>query len=168
MADSKKLSFSATPKSWAIVAKISQIGPWVSRIDWCKGHWFCSTHMAVRLANVSSKTGKNAFFVFLGHFWAYVGQPHGHMGWAKSMPFASINSTNPRTNPWNFHEKILRIDEARKWLLFSFLVFGYWVDQKNFFFGFLYAKNPEASYEVAFIPALWMVSSESLKRLYPN
>jgi hypothetical protein len=30
------------------------------------------------------------------------------------MPFASINSTNPRTNPSNFHEKILRIGEAGK------------------------------------------------------
>ena len=38
MADSKKLSFSTTPKSWAITAKISWIVPWVSRIDWCKGH----------------------------------------------------------------------------------------------------------------------------------
>ena len=25
-----------------------------------------------------------------------------------------------------------------------------------------------SQYEVAFIPALWMVSSQSLKRLYPN
>ena len=51
---------------------------------------------------------------FFGNFWAYVGQPHDHIGWAPSMPFASINPTNPRTNPWNFHEKILRIDEALK------------------------------------------------------
>ena len=28
--------------------------------------------------------------MFLGHFWAYVGQPHGHIGWA-----TSINSTYP-------------------------------------------------------------------------
>jgi hypothetical protein len=33
---------------------------------------------------------------------------------------------------------------------------------------FLYEKTQGGSYEVAFIPALWMVSSESLKRLYPN
>ena len=45
------------------------------------------------------------FFVFLGHFWAYVGQPQGHIGWAKSMPFASFNPTNPRTNPVDFHKK---------------------------------------------------------------
>ena len=40
IADSKKLSFSTTPKSWAIFTKISQIGPWVSRINWCQGHPF--------------------------------------------------------------------------------------------------------------------------------
>ena len=56
--------------------------------------------------------------VFLGSFWAYAGQPHNHVGWAMSMPFASINSTNPRTNPWNFHKKILRISGAGKWLFF--------------------------------------------------
>jgi hypothetical protein len=33
---------------------------------------------------------------------------------------------------------------------------------------FLFAKNQGGSYEVAFIPALWMASSESLKKLYPN
>ena len=27
------------------------------------------------------------------------------------MPFASINPTNPRTNPWNFREEILRIGD---------------------------------------------------------
>ena len=49
-----------------------------------------------------------------------------------------------------------------------------WPPQKNLIFQlcqfpiFLYAKNQGGSYEVASIPALWMVSSESLKRLYPN
>ena len=38
---------------------------------------------------------------------------------AKSMPFASINSTNPRTNLWNFHENFLRIDNFEK-LFFYF------------------------------------------------
>ena len=28
-------------------------------------------------------------FVFLGCFWAYLGQPHKHIGWVLSMPFAS-------------------------------------------------------------------------------
>ena len=76
MADSKKLSFSTTTKSWAIAAKISWIGPWVSRIDWCEGHWCGSTykygHEAVQ------KQPKNTKNAFLACFRAYVGQPHNH------------------------------------------------------------------------------------------
>ena len=53
MADSKKLSFSTTTKSWAIFANISQMDPWVIRINWRKGHPFCSTYMVVRLSDVS-------------------------------------------------------------------------------------------------------------------
>jgi hypothetical protein len=41
---------------------------------------------------------------FLAVNWAYVGQPDDHIGWAKSMPFASIDPTYPRTNSWNFGE----------------------------------------------------------------
>ena len=37
------------------------------------------------------KQAKNVFFVFLGPFRAYVGQPQGHIGWAISMGFASFN-----------------------------------------------------------------------------
>ena len=73
MADSKKLSFSTTTKSWAIAAKISWIGPWVSRIDWCEGHWCGSTYMVVRLSYISSKTGKKCIFcvfrLFLSLCW---------------------------------------------------------------------------------------------------
>ena len=60
--------------------KISWISPWVSRIDWCKGHWFCSTHMAVRLANVSSKTGKKCIFCVFRPFLSLcrpASRPHG-------------------------------------------------------------------------------------------
>ena len=46
-------------------------------------------------------------------------------------------------------------------LVFWFLVFGYWVVQKNFVLFFLNEKHQEGSYEVAFIFSLWMVSSES-------
>ena len=60
------------------------------------------------------KQAKNVFFVFLGPFRAYVGQPQGHIGWAIWMGFASFNPTNPRTNPWNFREKILRIGDFGK------------------------------------------------------
>ena len=90
------------------------------------------------------KRGKNAFFVFLPLFWAYVGQPDDHIGWGTLMPFASINPTHPRTNLRNFREKILRIGEALKMtfcLVFHFLVFGYWVFQKIFFFSFFLNEN---------------------------
>ena len=111
------------------------------------------------------KTQKNAFFAC---FWAYVGQPHGHMGWAKSVPFASINPTNPRTNPWNFHEKILRIGGAGKWGFFeaailNFLSRPFWI-----FFCFISVKNPALLYEVSFFSALWIVFPESWKRSCPN
>jgi hypothetical protein len=79
--------------------------------------------MAVRLKN-SQKTTKNAF---LACFRAYMGQPHDHIHWATSMPFASINPTNPRTNLWNFHEKNLRIGDFEKLIFFESAIF-------NFFF----------------------------------
>ena len=32
---------------------------WVSRIDWCEGHWCDSTHMVVRLSDITQKWPKN-------------------------------------------------------------------------------------------------------------
>ena len=61
----KKKSRWPTQKNWdfqKIFAKISHIGPWVGRIDWCKGHWCGLTYMAVRLSDISSKTGKKCIF----------------------------------------------------------------------------------------------------------
>ena len=55
----KKTEFFNFAKSWAISAKISWIGPWVSRIDWCEGHQCDSTYMAVRLSEVTQKRAKN-------------------------------------------------------------------------------------------------------------
>ena len=60
--------------------------------------WVCPT--------LGQKQPKNTKYAFFACFCPYVGQPHGHVGWAKSMPFSSINPTNPWTNPWNFHKKI--------------------------------------------------------------
>ena len=93
------------------VAKILWIGLLNNSIDWCKGHWCGSIYMVMRLSEVSSKHAKSPFF---GCFWAYVGQPHDHIPWAKSMPFASINTTNTRSNPWNFHENFSRIGGFKK------------------------------------------------------
>ena len=115
MAAFQNRRFSKSPIIKIFFVKISWIGPWFSRIEWCQGHYCSSTYMVVRLSDVSSKTGKNAFFVFLGCFCTYVGHPHDHIGWAISMPFTSINPTNPRTNQWNFCWKILRIGAFEKW-----------------------------------------------------
>ena len=43
--------------------KLSWIGPWVSRIDWCKGNWCGITYMVVRL----SKTDKQSIFCVFRH-----------------------------------------------------------------------------------------------------
>ena len=94
---------------------------------------FWPNHMAVRLSDISSKTAQKHKKGFFACFIAYVGQPHSHMGRATSMPFTSINSTNPRTNPWNFHEKILRIGGAEKW--------GFFESPFRFFFGFISMKT---------------------------
>mgnify|MGYP006975916474 CR=1 FL=1 len=74
------------------------------------------------------KNTKNAFLVC---FWAYVGQPHGHIGWAIPMPFVSMNSTNPRTAPWNFNKKILRIGDFEKWPLFESAIFNFIFSKKK-------------------------------------
>ena len=47
--------------------------------------------------------------MFFGCSWAYIGQPHSHIRWATAMPFVSINSTNPRTNLWDFRKKKLKL-----------------------------------------------------------
>ena len=88
--------------------------------------WIVHTHVQnnTRATVVLILVGIN---VFLALFWAYVRQPDNHIGWATLMPFASIYSTNPRTNPWNSHEKILRIGGVEKLNFF-------WVGHFDFFF----------------------------------
>ena len=74
--------------------------------------------------------------MYLSCFWAYVRQPHNHIGWAKPMPFTLLNSTNRRTNLSNFHEKTLRIGGAGKWGFFRvghYLIFFFFKKEKVFF-----------------------------------
>ena len=92
MAAPKKLFFKIA-NSRNFFVKISEIGPWVSRIERCEGHWCSSMYMAVRLSDKSSKTAKKQKKCIFSHFRAYVGQPQCHIGWATSTPFASINPT---------------------------------------------------------------------------
>ena len=51
------------------ISKLSWIGSWVSRIDWCKGHWCSSTYMVVRLSNVTAWKHKKMHFFYC--FWFY-------------------------------------------------------------------------------------------------
>ena len=58
----KKTEFFNSANSQYFFVKISWIDSWVSRIDWCEGHWCDSIYMAVRLSDISSKTGKKCIF----------------------------------------------------------------------------------------------------------
>ena len=81
-------------------------------------------------------------------FRAYVGQPHGHLDWATSMPFASINprlfkswdylnSTNARTKPWNFRKKywelafLKNVEFLSRPFYFYFYYFFYFFSHKK-------------------------------------
>ena len=54
----KKRSFSSSANSQYFFVKILWIGPWVSRIDWCEGHWCGLTYMVVRLSGISPNTAQ--------------------------------------------------------------------------------------------------------------
>ena len=70
---------------------------------------------------------KNAFF---GCFWAFVGQPHGHIHWATSMPFASFNPTNPRTHLRNFREIFLSFGDFENLSFFESAIFFLFIHMK--------------------------------------
>ena len=96
----------------------------------------------------------------------------------------SLKTTQVEPNQCPLHQSILHIQgpipeifthkKNEHWrspendfcLVICFLVFAYWV--KKFFLVFFNERNQGGSYEVVFISALWMVSSESLKRGCPN
>ena len=61
MADSKKLKKIANSQN--LFVKISWIGSWVSRIDWCQGHW-CSCEAFQRKGKNSLKIQKMHFYPF--------------------------------------------------------------------------------------------------------
>ena len=53
------------------------------------------------------------------YFRKFHGLVVGLVGWDTSMPFASINSTNPRTNTWNIQKKNLKIGDFEKRTFFQ-------------------------------------------------
>ena len=52
----------------------------------------------------SSANSQNVFFVFLGCFWGYDGQPLNHIGWTTSFTLIIL-----LINTWNYREKTCRI-----------------------------------------------------------
>ena len=82
-------------------------------------------YIVIRLSNITA---------IFACFWGYVGQSLSHIGWATSMPLASINSTNPRTNPWNFREK-----KVENWGIWKSQLF--WVGHFDFFSKKIIKKN---------------------------
>ena len=80
-----------------------------------------STFIAVRLSDISTKTGKKCIFCVFRPFLSLC-QSHRHIGWATSMLFASINRTNPWTNPWNYLGKRLRISDFKKLSFFDIAI----------------------------------------------
>ena len=126
----KKRSFSISANSQYFFSKFSWMGPWVSRIDWCEGHWWDSTYLAVRLSDIRCKTAKKCFFCVFWMFLSLCGQPHGHIHWASSMPFTSINPTNPKTNLRNFRENFLRIGDFEKRCFFESAILNFIFQKK--------------------------------------
>ena len=85
--------------------KISGIDIWVLRINWSKVHGCGSTYMVVRLSLTK---------------WPFSRQPDNHMCWVTAMLLHQfILHSNPRTNLWNFGEKILRIGGFEKIKFFN-------------------------------------------------
>ena len=134
MADSKQAHFSKSPilkifsqKSLRSVLGLVGLND-AKGIDvaQCIWPWGCLTK--------AQKQPKNAFSVLFGCFWAFVGQPHGHIRWATSMPFASFNPTNPRTDLRDFREKILRIGDFEKWAFFESAILNFFFEKKIKFF----------------------------------
>ena len=134
MADSKKAHFLKSPILKKFSRKFLRFVLGLVGLNDAKGidvaqriwPWGCPTK-----AQKQPKSTENAFF---GCFWAFVGQPHGHIHWATSMPFASFNPTNPRTNLRNFREKILRIGDFEKWVFFESAILNFFFEKKIIFF----------------------------------
>ena len=98
----QKTEFFNSTSSWHFFQKIHRLVLGLVELNDVKGidvalpiwPWGCTTYAPKRPKNT-----KNAVFACIG---AYVGQAHGHKGWATSMLLTPFNPTSPRTNPWNF------------------------------------------------------------------
>ena len=78
--------------------------------------------------------GKNSLKTQKMHFLpVFALMSDSHIGWDKSMPFASINPTNPRTNPRNKNKIFLRIGDFKKCTFFESAILNFFFQKKNIF-----------------------------------
>ena len=130
----KKTTFFKIANSQYFFLKILWIRCWVSRIDCCEGHRCGSTYMAVRLSDISPKTGKKCIFC--------VFRPFLSLCRTASRPYRLSHIAALRINQFyypkdrsiKFSQKNIenwRSPENDFCLVFWFLVFGYWVVQKK-------------------------------------
>ena len=129
MADSKKAHFSKSPILKNFLRKFQRLVLGIVGLIDAKAINVALPKWSQGCPAERQKQVKNAFFVFLGCFCPYVGQPHHHIGWA--MPFASTNPTNPKTNPWIFHKEILRIGDFEKWAFFESAILNFFFQKKK-------------------------------------
>ena len=114
--------------------KISWSGPWISRIHWCKGHWYGSTYIAVRLSDISSKMAKKHKKCIFGLFLSLcrtASRPYrlSHTNALRINEFYS-----PKDRCMKFSQK--NIENWRFWKMTFFWVghFEFHFFKKNFFF----------------------------------
>ena len=66
--------------------------------------------------------------------WFLAVNHHNHKNWVPSILTHNLwlifNSTNPRTNKWNFHKKILRIGDFEKWPFFESAILNFFFSKK--------------------------------------
>ena len=134
MADSKKVHFSKSPILkiflWKFLGFVLGL---VGLID-AKGIDLSQPICLWDCLKEGQKQPKNTNIAFFACFCPYVRQPHNHIGWAT---FASINSTDPRTNLWNFREKISRIGDFGNKLFFQSAILKFFFLKRINFFCFI-------------------------------
>ena len=109
-----------TVNSQYVFVKLSGIGPWVIRINWCEGHQCDSTNMVVRLSNIRPKTGKKHKKCWTA-WWPY--------------QLSHIDAVSIKLSYWpkdQFREKILRIDGFEKLIFFESAILEFFFKNKCF------------------------------------
>ena len=153
MADFSKCPFSKTTNSWNCFAKISQIGPLVSKIDWCKGHWCSSTYMVVRLSDIRAKTGKNCIFCVFRLFLPLCQTASRPYRLSNINALRIISSYEPKdqSQEKNFKKK-MRIGGAGKWAFFRRPFWILFFPKKFFyFFSFFLMKTTMMFWDIMFL-----------------